>query len=139
MKKFLSILLVGLLCVCCFALGACKEEGPTVETYKMSALVIAGQEYNVGDTVPGQIVSAEAFELTQDFFVLEFSSNGTVVSKMNGEASDVAMTWTKSGGNYVITQTTPQGEQTITCVIEGSNMTIDVTGQGTMIYKLVKA
>ncbi len=136
MKKFLSILLVGLLCVCCFALGACKEE-PKTEVYKISSITIAGQEYNIGDTLPEFFMDGAV--LAQDTFVLEFNSDGTVVSKSNGQASNVAMTWTKSGNNYVITQTTPNGTETLNCVIEGSNMTIDVTGDGSMIYKLVKA
>ena len=132
MKKFLSILLVGLLCVCCFALGACKEEEPTTDVYKLESMTYGGETYELGEEFMGNL-------LTKDYIVFEFKSNGKVVAKQNGEPAEGSMTWTKDGNTYTIVQTIEDESMTYTGTLEGDILTIDVSGSGMVIYTLKKA
>lgn len=137
MKKFLTILLVGILAVCCVAMSACKKpDTDGAATYKMYQLTAEGTDYALGDPVPGLIVSYEPFELTENFLVLEFKADGTAVSTQNGEASPVTITWTKSGNTYTITQTMEGDQMTMTATVDGEYLLMEVD---TVLYKLKKA
>ena len=132
MKKFLSILLVGLLCVCCFALGACKEEEPKTEVFKLQSITYAGTTYELGDEFMGNA-------LTKDTIVFEFKDNGKAVAKQNGTPAEGSMTWTKDGNTYTIVQTVEDESMTYTGTLEGDILTLDLSGNGIMIYTLKKA
>ena len=138
MKKFLTILLVGILAVCCVAMSACKKPDPEgTATYKMYQLTAAGTDYALGDTVPGYIVSMDPFELTENFIILEFKADGTAVSIQNGQQSNVSVTWTKSGNTYTMIQTIEGNEMTMTATVDGEYLLMDVSP--TVSYKLKKA
>ena len=142
MKKFLTILLVGILAVCCVAMSACKKPEAEAAVYKTYTLTINGAEYALGDTVPGELISETAFVLTENFAVLEFNADGTVVSKTNGEAYNGNMTWTKDANAYTITETkVVNGEtktETTICAIDGEYITVEAV-PGFLSYKLKKA
>jgi hypothetical protein len=131
MKKFLSILLVGLLCVCCFALGACKEE-PKTDVYKLDSIIFNGETYELGEEFMGQT-------LTKDLIIFEFKGDGKVVAKQDGKVAEGTMTWTKDGNTYTIVQTVESESMTYTGTLEGDTLTLDLSGSGMMIYVLKKA
>ena len=139
MKKLLTILLVGILAVCCVAMSACKKPEPDgVATYKMYQLTLSGTDYALGETVPESMLSPTPFELTQDFLVMEFRADGTAVSMQNGQASTISVTWTKSGNTYTMTQII-QGETSIlTATVDGEYLLVEVV-PNMMSYKLKKA
>ncbi len=140
MKKFLTILLVGILAVCCVAMSACKKPDPEgTATYKMYELTLNGTDvYALGDTVPESMFNPTSYVLTQEYIIMEFRADGTAVSIQNGQQSDVSVTWTKSGNTYTMTQVI-QGETTIlTATVDGEYLLIDVV-PNMMSYKLKKA
>ncbi len=132
MKKFLSILLVGLLCVCCFAMTACKEDEPKSEVYELYSMTYGGTTYALGEEFMGNT-------LTKDFIVFEFKGNGKVVAKQNGVNAEGSMTWTKDGNTYTIVQTIESQSMTYTATLDGDMLTMDVSGSGMVIYTLKKA
>ena len=92
MKKLLSILLAAMLIVACFGMVGCGVEGK----YKFYAYEIAGEQYKVGDEVPGlgkiteEMAKESGFELAKDGVVKD--ADGEEVESASWEEADGKVT-----------------------------------------------
>ena len=119
MKKFMSVLLVGLFAIMCFALTGCGKD--LEGTYKFSKL-----EYEEG----GMNVTVKAGEqfmgmmtLSEDYVKITLNEDGTVVMVMQGEI--IEGTWEKGDDGEV--ELTIDGD-TQTCKCDGDKLVMEEDG-----------